>query len=84
MKRSANEVCRQEIGRQLDALVLCLECVRQRRDRTRLGQSRYAFQEYVAIRQEPRQQALEHPLLSYDDPRHRLHYIVYKPAMLGD
>ena len=63
----ADEVGGQQVGRELDALELSADRSRQRVDRQRLGQSRHAFDQQVALREHRDQHALEKMVLADDD-----------------
>ena len=63
----ADQVGRDEVGRELDALELAADRLGQRLDRHRLGQPRDALDEDVAARQQRDDQALQQVVLADDD-----------------
>ena len=79
-----NEVCREQIRGKLNALIVCLQRLRQGRHGAGLSQARDPFQEHMSVGQEPHEQALEHRLLPNNDALHSLHDVLYKPPVLGD
>ena len=63
----ADDVGREEIGRELNAREADAEALRHRADGERLRQSRHALEQDVAAGEQPDQQPLDHDLLA-DDP----------------
>ena len=64
----ADEVRRDEVGRELDAGERSAEHSRGRLDRQGLGETGHAFDEQVALRQQADEHTLEHRVLPGDDP----------------
>ena len=62
----ADQVGRQQVGRELDAVELGGQRLGQRLDGRGLGQPRHAFQEHVPVGQQPDQQPGDHLLLADD------------------
>jgi hypothetical protein len=63
----ADEVGRQEVGRELDALKIQVQHAGQGIYGEGLGQSRYPFEQDVALGEKAYQQAVDHIFLAYDD-----------------
>ena len=64
----ADEVARNEVGRELDPLELDVERLRERLDREGLGETGDALEQQVAAREQRDEHALEHRVLADDDP----------------
>jgi hypothetical protein len=62
----ADEICRDEVGRELQALERAAEHVRHGLDGERLGQAGDALEQDVTAREQRHQHALEHRLLADD------------------
>ena len=58
------QVRRQQVGGELDALVVAVERLRERRRRARLRQPRRALDEHVTVGEQPDEQAFEHVFLA--------------------
>ena len=63
-----DEVARDEVGRELDALEAAAQDGRCRLDRQRLRQARHALDQQVAAGEQADEHPLEHRLLAGDDP----------------
>ena len=63
----ADDVGRQQVGRELDAAEVHVHCPAQGLDGEGFGQSRDALEEDVAIGEEAGQEGVDHALLSDDD-----------------
>ncbi len=66
--QGADEIGRQQVGGELDALEIDRQRLGQRLDRQGLGQARDAFDQHVAAGQQTDQQAIEQVVLPDDDP----------------
>ena len=69
----ADQVGRQEVGRELDPAEIHVDGLCQGLDRERLGQTGYAFQQDMPIGQQGHEQLLHHVLLAHD---HLLHLAI--------
>ncbi len=66
----ADQVGRHEVGRELDALERAAHGARERLHRERLGETRHALDQQVALREDRHQHALEEVVLADDDLLH--------------
>ena len=84
----ADQVGRDEVGRELDPLELAADRLGQRLDRHRLGQARDAFDEDVAAGEERDDQALQEVILADDDLLHLVQQALHRggarPGWLAD
>ena len=67
VNQRADEVGRQQIGRELQTLEIRSESRRQRLDGERLGQTGHAFEQNVAVGEQAEQEPLDQILLANDD-----------------
>ena len=65
----ADDVGRQQVGRELDAVERGVDRLGQRAHRERLGQAGHALEQHVTAGEQADQQALDHVLLADDAPR---------------
>ena len=82
----ADQVGRQQVGRELDTLKAQGDGLGQALDGERFGQARHAFEQHMAAREQADQQPLDHHLLA-DDPlaqfgHQRLEEFAFRPAGL--
>ncbi len=79
----ADQIGRDEVGRELDALELAANRFRQGLDRHRLGQTRHALDENVTPRQQRHDQSLQQVILADDDLFHFVQYALHRPSVFG-
>jgi hypothetical protein len=75
------DVGRHEVRRELDALELQVEYLRQRADNERLREARHADQKTMPAREDRRKDLLDHRVLSDDD---LLQFALHHLAMLAE
>ncbi len=80
----ADEVGRQEVGRELHPRELGVDGVADGAHGERLGQSRHALEQHVAAGEQADQDALDHVALTDDDLADLGHQIIDEGALLGD
>ena len=79
----ADNVGGHQIGRELDALELATDRLRQRLDGHRLGQTRHTFDEQVTAREQRDDHALEQRVLSNDDALHLIENLLERHVVVG-
>ncbi len=81
----ADQVGRQQVGSELDALEAGSDGLGDSADRHRLGEARHAFEQDVAAGEQPDQDTLYHVFLADDAPRDLIQYRVGElPARRAD
>jgi hypothetical protein len=68
----ADDVGRQHVGRELQALEAERDAARQGLEGERLGEAGHAFEQHVAVGEQRNQQTVDQRLLTDDDTRHLL------------
>jgi hypothetical protein len=80
----ADEVCGEQVRRELQAAELGVDGIGQGPHRERLGQARHPLHEYMAVGEQADEEALDHGLLAHDHPTYLVQKAVYEPALLLD
>ena len=80
----ADQVGRQQVGGELDAVEAGRDGGREGPDGERLGQTGHALEQHVAVGEQADQQPLEHGALADDDPAELFHELRGEPGVLLD
>ena len=82
VNHGAYHVGRQQVGRELDAVEVCLHQVGQRLDGQCLGQARHPFEQDVPVREQAYQQRVHQVLLPHDDLVHAHDQRIHESTLL--